>query len=168
MSQYVNTNDLQQAIDEVASASVVPQPEVEAIKDQMGVPPVPPTYDEVAPAAPVAEPTPVVEAAPVAEVAPAPAPVPEPTPVAPVAPVAEAAPVVDDLGAVKTEALRELVPLIDRVNLPAEQKFGIITDVITSTGDKSIAGNALAAARGIADANVKAESLLKLVQMIDA
>ena len=149
MSQFVNTNDLQQAIDEVASASA-PQPEVEAIQDQLGVPPVPPAYDEVAPA-PVA----------------APAPAPAPAPVAP-APVVEAAPVANDLGAVKTEALRELVPLIDHVNLPAEQKFGIVTDVIAATGDKSIAGSALAAARGIADENVKAESLLKLVQMIDA
>ena len=160
MSQFVNTNDLQQAIDEVANAAA-PEPEVEAIKDQLGVPPVPPVYDEVAPAeAPVAP-------------APAPAaPAPEPVVAAPVAPVAPApapAPVVaNDLGAVKTEALRELVPLIDRVNLPAEQKFGIVTDVIAATGDKSIAGNALAAARGIADENVKAESLLKLVQMIDA
>ncbi len=161
MSQFVNTNDLQQAIDEVASASA-PQPEVDAIKDQLGVPPVPPAFDEVAPAA-----------APAVEVAPAPAPVapaPEPVVAAPApapAPVAPVAPVANDLGAVKTEALRELVPLIDHVNLPAEQKFGIVTDVITATGDKSIAGNALAVARGIADENVKAESLLKLVQIID-
>ena len=158
MSQFVNTNDLQQAIDEVAAAAA-PQSEVEAIKDQLGVPPVPPppAFDEVAPAPAVAE------------VAPAPAPVaaPAPAPVAPAPAPAPVAPQMDDLGAVKTEALRELVPLIDRVNLPAEQKFGIITDVISSTGDKSIAGNALAAARGIADENVKAESLLKLVQMID-
>ncbi|MDO4986968.1 MAG: hypothetical protein Q4E46_01455 [Candidatus Saccharibacteria bacterium] len=164
MSQFVNTNDLQQAIDEVANASA-PQPEVDAIKDQLGVPPMPPAFDEVAPAV-----------APVAEAAPAPAPVapaPEPVVAAPApapapAPVAPAvAPATNDLGAVKTEALRELVPLIDRVNLPAEQKFGIVTDVIAATGDKSIAGNALAAARGITDENVKAESLLKLVQMID-
>lgn len=164
MSQFVNTNDLQQAIDEVANNSAAPQQEVDAIKDQLGVPPVPPAYNEVSEVAPAPAAAPVAEVAPapVAEVAPAPAPVaPEP------APVVEAAPAVNDLGAVKTEALRELVPLMDHVNLPAEQKFGIITDVISSTGDKSIAGSALAAARGIADQNVKAESLLKLVQMID-
>lgn len=150
MSQIVNTNDLQQAIDEVANNSQAPAPEVDAIKDQMGVPPVPPAYDEVVPA-------PAVETAPIPEpvVAAAPAPV-----------VAAPAPVAGDLNAVKTEALKELVPLIDHVNLPAEQKFGIITDVITSTGDKSIAANALAVARTITDQNVKAESLLKLVQML--
>ncbi len=148
MSQIVNTNDLQQAIDEVANNSQAPAPEVDAIKDQMGVPPVPPAYDEVVPA-------PAVETAPI----------PEPVVAAAPAPVAPA-PVAGDLNAVKTEALKELVPLIDHVNLPAEQKFGIITDVITSTGDKSIAANALAVARTITDQNVKAESLLKLVQML--
>lgn len=148
MSQIVNTNDLQQAIDEVANNSTAPAPEVDTIKDQMGVPPVPPAYDEVVPAA-----------------APA-APIPEPVaPVAPVAPAPVAAPA-GDVNSVKTEALRELVPLIDKVNLPAEQKFAMITDFITSTGDKSIAGSALAVARGIADEHVKAESLLKLVQML--
>ncbi|MBR0480699.1 hypothetical protein IJJ46_02665 [Candidatus Saccharibacteria bacterium] len=162
MSQFVNTNDLQQAIDEVANASA-PQPEVDAIKDQLGVPPVPPAFDEVAPAvAPVAEVAPAPVAPAPEPVVAAPAPAPAPAPVAPAV-----APATNDLGAVKTEALRELVPLIDHVNLPAEQKFGIVTDVIAATGDKSIAGNALAAARGITDENVKAESLLKLVQMID-
>ena len=162
MSQFVNTNDLQQAIDEVANASA-PQPEVDAIKDQLGVPPVPPAFDEVAPAvAPVAEVVPAPVAPAPEPVVAAPAPAPAPAPVAPAV-----APATNDLGAVKTEALRELVPLIDHVNLPAEQKFGIVTDVIAATGDKSIAGNALAAARGITDENVKAESLLKLVQMID-
>ena len=162
MSQFVNTNDLQQAIDEVANASA-PQPEVDAIKDQLGVPPMPPAFDEVAPAvAPVAEAAPAPVAPAPEPVVAAPAPAPAPAPVAPAV-----APATNDLGAVKTEALRELVPLIDRVNLPAEQKFGIVTDVIAATGDKSIAGNALAAARGITDENVKAESLLKLVQMID-
>ena len=162
MSQFVNTNDLQQAIDEVANASA-PQPEVDAIKDQLGVPPVPPAFDEVAPAvAPVAEVAPAPVAPAPEPVVAAPAPAPAPAPVAPAV-----APATNDLGAVKTEALRELVPLIDRVNLPAEQKFGIVTDVIAATGDKSIAGNALAAARGITDENIKAESLLKLVQMID-
>ena len=162
MSQFVNTNDLQQAIDEVANASA-PQPEVDAIKDQLGVPPVPPAFDEVAPAvAPVAEVAPAPVAPAPEPVVAAPAPAPAPAPVAPAV-----APATNDLGAVKTEALRELVPLIDHVNLPAEQKFGIVTDVIAATGDKSIAGNALASARGITDENVKAESLLKLVQMID-
>lgn len=152
MSQIVNTNDLQQAIDEVANNSVAP--EVDTIKDQMGVPPVPPAYDEVAPVAPVAEPAPEV------------APIPEPVVAAAPAPV-EAAPVVpDDANAVKAEALKELVPIIDKVNLPAEQKFAMVTDFITSTGDKSIAGSALAIARGMTDENMKAESLLKLVQML--
>ena len=162
MSQFVNTNDLQQAIDEVANASA-PQPEVDAIKYKLGVPPVPPAFDEVAPAvAPVAEVAPAPVAPAPEPVVAAPAPAPAPAPVAPAV-----APATNDLGAVKTEALRELVPLIDHVNLPAEQKFGIVTDVIAATGDKSIAGNALASARGITDENVKAESLLKLVQMID-
>ena len=56
---------------------------------------------------------------------------------------------------------------MDKVDITAAEKFDIYSEVIESTHDKSIIEKAFEAARNIADEKVKAESLLKLVQMID-
>lgn len=198
-----NTDDLQKAIDEItgnsgnaASSGADIAAELEAqIKNQMGVPPVPPMpvtpiisnsatgSPVVAPAAngeadtqneqpgdsnvaaPVA--TPVVTGE-VEEVAPA-------TPVA-VNAAEEPVPVAvndvnvggaEELGKVKEMALKELIPLMDKIELSAKQKFDVYTDVIELSKDKSIVEKAFVAARAIDDDKVKAESLLKLVQLID-
>lgn len=72
-----------------------------------------------------------------------------------------------DLAKVRESALQELVPLMDKVEIPADEKFNIYTEVIETTRDKSIVEKAFEAARNIADEKQKAESLLKLVKMID-
>lgn len=72
-----------------------------------------------------------------------------------------------DLAKVRESALQELVPLMDKVEISPEEKFSIYTEVIENTKDKSIAEKALEAAKAIGDEKAKAESLLKLVQMID-
>ena len=102
-------------------------------------------------AAPVAEPAPVVE-----EVAEAPA---EPVveAVEPVAPVEEAAPVADD--ATLEEALKELYPLLDKVDLPAQEKF----DITMRVGEPS---RALEYAKKIADDTAKANALLAIVEKL--
>ncbi len=157
-------DDLQKAIDEItnnsgggnAGGDVAADLEAQ-IKGQMGVPPVPPmsgadvppmTIPGSAPAAP--ESVPVTSAAPAAS--------------------AETAPVTSDngdLAKVRESALQELIPLMDKVDITAAEKFDIYSEVIESTHDKSIIEKAFEAARNIADEKVKAESLLKLVQMID-
>lgn len=100
-------------------------------------------------------------AAPAPEVAaPAGTPAPEalPTPTAPAA---------TDLDGIKKNALDELRPLIDRVDLPAEEKFDTYLMLIRSTDDSSLIAPAHAAAQGITDEKRRAEALLDIVKEID-
>lgn len=144
------------AADNVLAGMTPPAPEMPAAPEavEVNVTPAEPAPAEAAPvveAAPVAEPT--VEAAPV-----------EPTVVP--APVASET-VSGDLAEVKKSALHELAPIIDMVDMTAEKRFEILSEVISETRDKAIVNKALDAAKGIADEKLKAESLLKLVEMID-
>lgn len=127
-----------------------------------------------APAAPAAEPAMQFEEAPV----PAAPPVVLPTPSAPVvapavdtpavAPVV-AAPTQNETGleGIKNAALEELRPLIDRVDLPVEEKFNTYLMLIRSTDDASLIAPAHAAAQAITDEKQKAEALLEIIKEID-
>ena len=99
-----------------------------------------------------------------------PAPVPAPEPVA--TPVAEtiavaAQPLGDDLTPIKTEAINELRPLVDKLDLPAEEKFDTYLLLLRSTDDKSLIAPAHAAAQAIADEARKAQALLDIIKEID-
>lgn len=131
-----------------------------------------------APAAPAAEPAMQFEETPAA--APAVPPVVLPTPDAPAVaptPVADApaaAPIVatptqNDTGleGIKNAALEELRPLIDRVDLPVEEKFNTYLMLIRSTDDASLIAPAHAAAQAITDEKRKAEALLEIIKEID-
>lgn len=72
-----------------------------------------------------------------------------------------------DLDGIKKDALNELRPLIDKVDLPAEEKFDTYLMLIRSTDDTSLVGPAHAAAQGIADEKRRAEALLEIVKEID-
>ena len=72
-----------------------------------------------------------------------------------------------DLDGIKNNALQELRPLIDRVDLPAEEKFDTYLLLIRSTDDSSLIGPAHAAAQNIADEKRKAEALLDIIKEID-
>lgn len=94
----------------------------------------------------------------------------EETPVAPVVmptPTNQSAPVSSDLDTIKKDALGELRPLIDKVELPAEEKFDTYLMLIRSTDDSSLIGPAHAAAQGIADEKRRAEALLDIIKEID-
>jgi len=91
-------------------------------------------------------------------------PVAEPT-TAPVAP-AENTPV-SGLDSIKKDALNELRPLVDKVDIPAEEKFDIYLMLIRSTDDSSLIAPAHAAAQGIEDDKKRAESLLEVIKEID-
>jgi hypothetical protein len=107
----------------------------------------------------VPDPSPVMP--PVAEPAPAVVePLPTPTVAAPVAPSS-------DLTGVKELALNELRPLIDKVELPAEEKFDAYLMLIRSTDDASLVQPAHAAAQAITDEKRKAEALLDIIKEID-
>ncbi|MES2630765.1 MAG: hypothetical protein V4611_02315 [Patescibacteria group bacterium] len=113
------------------------------------------------PAAPVQDETPVV---------------PDETPVIPAFEVPEA-PAVDetpstsssssDLEGIKNDAIQELRPLIDHVDLPAEEKFDTYLLLIRSTDDSSLIGPAHTAAQAITDDKRKAEALLDIIKEID-
>lgn len=107
--------------------------------------------------------------------APAPAdPVQQPAPLDPVTPVAPA-PVVDSaapttdpaLETIKKDALAELRPLVDKLDLPADEKFDTLLLIIRSTDDKTLVQSAYDAAKAIADDSKRAEALLDVVKEID-
>lgn len=73
----------------------------------------------------------------------------------------------DDLESIKKNALGELRPLIDKVDLPAEEKFDTYLMLIRSTDDKDLIAPAHAVALTIADESKKAEALLDIIKEID-
>jgi len=110
--------------------------------------------------------------------APPPAPVPDPAPPPPAAPSAAPAPAVggtppaappqgSGLDAIKHDALNELRPLVDKLNLPPEDKFDTLLLIIRSTDDASLLPAAHAAAKGIADETRRAQALLDVIKEID-
>ena len=94
--------------------------------------------------------------------APAATPAPSPAFTMPAAPVAATG-----LEAIKHDALQELRPLVDKLNLSAEEKFDTYLLLIRSTDDTTLVAPAFEAARGIADESGKAQALLDIVKEID-
>lgn len=130
----------------------------------------------VLPDAPEPAPVPATDAsAPVADASTPttpPAPQPEVAETAPVVPPMPETPAVTstpstDLDGIKKDALGELRPLIDKVDLPAEEKFDTYLMLIRSTDDASLIAPAHTAAQGIADEKRRAEALLDIVKEID-
>lgn len=118
-----------------------------------------PTPDASVPAADASTPT-------------TPAPQPEVAEAAPAVPAVAETPAVTpapstDLDGIKKDALGELRPLIDKVDLPAEEKFDTYLMLIRSTDDASLIAPAHTAAQGIADEKRRAEALLDIVKEID-
>ena len=72
-----------------------------------------------------------------------------------------------NLEGVKKDALEELRPLIDKVDLPAEEKFDTYLMLIRSTDDSSLIPPAHVAAQGIVDETRRAQALLDIIKEID-
>ena len=122
----------------------------------------------LAPAMPPVPPTPMPEPdtpePPVAE--------PVMAPVEPVIPTAApaAAPVMatdSALDAIKAEALGELLPLVDKLDVSPEEKFDTYLLLLRSTDDKDLIAPAHEAARSIADEARRAQALLDVIKEID-
>ncbi|TWP21857.1 hypothetical protein EUA61_00895 [TM7 phylum sp. oral taxon 346] len=96
---------------------------------------------------------------------------PEPEPVAQPKPAKTSAtvtPVADnDLDNVKNEAIKELRPLVDKLNISAEEKFDTYLLLIRSTDDKTLIAPAHEAAKNIADESRRAQALLDVIKEID-
>ena len=163
-------NDLQKAIEDITKSTV---------SDPL-------FSDPVAGPAPVG-PFPISTPAPAPK--PMPSPMPVPKPVKPAEPVS--APIEDinpapieykdevepkapfmekgNLGIkqVKEAALRELAPILSKLDVPAEQKFDIYKNVIENYHDSSVIEPAYYAASEIKDDRDRGEALLYLIDSID-
>lgn len=172
-------NDLQKAIDDitnttstdpvfsdpVAAPSTVPEGDTGELGEPVGPFPEPPKLDVVPPAPEPIAPLEAMSGVPELTMpapAPAPAPAPEPTP----APVAEVAPA-SSTQEIKKAALRDLVPLLEKISMDPTQKFEIYRDIFNELKDYTVLEPAYRVARDIADENKRAEALIYLIEAIN-
>lgn len=71
------------------------------------------------------------------------------------------------LADIKKDALQELRPLVDKLNVSPEEKFDTYLLLIRSTDDQELIAPAHEAAKAIADETRRAEALLDIVKEID-
>ncbi len=194
MDQFNQTNNLQQAIDDIANGK-------EEKNDQFGVPPMPPAEGEgvpaapfggsteaegpsaeqilaggIAPAEPAAAETPVAGAptaevtsaveAPAAPAAEAPAPE-MPAVAAPEAEAPAAPEVAGDLASIRENVIKDLLPLMDKVDSTPEEKFEIYKDAMKTMHDATTIGGAYRTATQFSDETKKADALMDLMKTID-
>lgn len=72
-----------------------------------------------------------------------------------------------DLTSIKNDALNDLRPLVDKLDIPADEKFDTYLLLIRSTDDKTLIAPAYAAAQSISDEARKAQALLDVIKEID-
>jgi hypothetical protein len=68
---------------------------------------------------------------------------------------------------IKESALRDLIPLLERLNIDPEQKFGLYRNIFEELKDYSVLNPAYAAAKNITNDTERAEALLYLIESID-
>ena len=73
----------------------------------------------------------------------------------------------DDLAPIKNEAINELRPLVDKLNLQPEEKFDTYLLLLRSTDDRTLIAPAHTAAQSITDEARKAQALLDIIKEID-
>ncbi|HEU0266249.1 MAG TPA: hypothetical protein VFQ70_01330 [Candidatus Saccharimonadaceae bacterium] len=89
--------------------------------------------------------------------------VPTPDPVTSSAPVAPNG----DLDTIKQQALGELRPLVDKLDVAPDEKFDTYLLLLRSTDDTSLIGPAHEAAKNIPDETRRAQALLDIIKEID-
>ena len=72
-----------------------------------------------------------------------------------------------ELDAIKQEALGELRPLVDKLNVSAEEKFDTYLLLLRSTDDRELIAPAHDAAKAIDDEARRAQALLDIIKEID-
>lgn len=73
----------------------------------------------------------------------------------------------DNLSAIKKDALSDLRPLVDKLDIAPAEKFDTYLLLIRSTDDKTLVAPAYAAAQAIPDETRKAQALLDVIKEID-
>lgn len=90
-----------------------------------------------------------------------------PTPPTPATPPMESSSVPSDMKQIKEAALRDLIPLLDHLNMSPSQKFGLYRNIFEDLHDYAVLEHAYRAASEISDETERAEALLYLVETID-
>lgn len=135
--------------------------------EETGILPAPATNDTAIDTAATDTAAPVVDST---QFTPPTAAAPEATPPLPPTPVAAPTATTSaggDLDTLKKDALEELRPLVDKLELPSDEKFDIMLLIIRSTDDQSLLSPAHQAAKGIEDDQKRAQALLDIVKEID-
>ena len=179
-------NDLQKAIDDitkntnadpvfsdpVAAPSSIPEGDSGNMSAQVG--PIGGIKPAPRPAAPRRATPATMPMPPIAAPTPTPVPITTPLPPAPEPVIAEAAvsetvtaPANSDMREVKEAALRDLAPLLSKIDMDSSKKFKLYKSIREELHDDSVIGDAYAAAKGIADDTERGEALLYLVESID-
>lgn len=92
----------------------------------------------------------------------------EPAPLtAPVEPFPAPVAADGELDGIKKDAITELRPLVDKLNLEPNEKFDTYLLLLRSTDDKELVAPAHEAAKAIPDETKKAEALLEIIKEID-
>lgn len=73
----------------------------------------------------------------------------------------------NDLEDIKKDALQELRPLVDKLDIDPEEKFDTYLLLLRSTDDKALIAPAHAAAQAITDETRRAQALLDVIKEID-
>lgn len=73
----------------------------------------------------------------------------------------------EELEEIKKEALEELKPLIDKLQVTPEEKFDIILLIIRSTDDEELVAKAHETAQQIEDETRRAQALLDIIKEVD-
>jgi hypothetical protein len=174
-------NDLQKAIDNitnttnidpvfsdpVAAPSSVPEGDTGELSDLIGPFPEPkievpaPAPEPLAPLDPINIPD--LNAQTQGFNQPAPLSTPAPAPVMPTPSPSETL----NMHQVKEAALRDLIPILDRLNMSASQKFNTYRDIFEELKDYTVLDPAYKAASEITDDTERAEALLYLIEAID-
>ena len=94
-------------------------------------------------------------------------PVVQPEPVAAPDPAAYQVDASGNLDGIKKEALLELRPLVDKLDVSPEEKFDTYLLLLRSTDDKDLIAPAHESAKNIADEARRAQALLDIIKEID-
>ena len=174
-------NDLQKAIDDIANTtnvdpvfsdpvaapSSVPEGDTGELGESVG--PFPEPKVEMPTAAPATEPIAPLESMNIPEINNFDANSESTKETAPTVeqPMPDTAPEPASTSEVKKAALRDLIPLIGKININKTQKFNIYKDIFEELKDYSVLEPAYQAARELEDETERAEALLYLVEAID-
>ena len=170
--------------DPVAAPSSIPEGDTGEMAEPIGPFPAPkvemitPATDQMAPLDPINIPDlPIPDESPAPEPKPEPEPEPTPEPEPEPEPTPEPEPIstnVSSLGnsglsvyQIKEAALRDLIPLIDKLNVTPTQSFNLYRDIFEVLRDYTVLESAYHAAQQIKNEHEQAEALLYVVEAID-